>query len=276
MKKEKMVEYLKCNKLFANVSLEDFQSIDFSEFKVQEFKKDEVIIIQNSVATHFYLILEGEVNIIKKNLQGEEFFIFSRKKTDFIGDSVLVSNSKRNASVKAKTNVILASIKKEDLLLLIDNIPIVKDNLLQRISERYSESDRKTVNEIEYRMMLEKLNKEIVENQDSLISVNTKLQKTLLKLRGNQKTIIELERKNSVLATAVTVNHKINQHLMIIDGNIELIEMLIDSKGKSQFSKKFKRIKDAVNEIANILKQMENIEEVKFSKYAVETDMIDL
>lgn len=101
------------------------------------------------------------------------------------------------------------------------------------------------------------------------------LEHSYLKLRETQKEIIELEKKNSVLAMAITANHEINQPLMIIKGNVELLEMQFESI-EHQHQKYLNRIHQSVERISVILEKFKCIDRVKVKKYTDQSDMIDI
>ena len=95
------------------------------------------------------------------------------------------------------------------------------------------------------------------------------------KLSETQNEIIELEKKNSVLAMAITANHEINQPLMVIKGNIEMLEIQLASI-ESKHQKYLNRIHQSVERISDILERFKNINKVKVKDYAENNDMIDL
>ncbi len=268
---------LQQNNFFTNIADVDFDSIDFSEFINIKYKSGTKFIFQNNESNEFYLIISGIVDILKTTDSGTDLIIFSRNAGDFVGESSLIANSRRSADVVAKTDVELIKIDKKIAQKLISKLPVLKDNLLRIISDRYKESDKKTASEIEKSQLLEAMNREIISNQKQMKKINSDLENTLKSLNENQKKVIELERKNSVLATAVTVNHEINQHLMVIEGRIELLKFTNDATFKSaDFAKGYKKIINAVHEISAIIKKLERVEDIKFKQYSNDVKMVDL
>ncbi|MDD3050365.1 MAG: tetratricopeptide repeat protein [Candidatus Cloacimonetes bacterium] len=108
---------------------------------------------------------------------------------------------------------------------------------------------------------LTQMNKEIVEQK-----------KTLEK---QHQEILELEKKNSVLAMAVTANHELNQPLMILQGNIEMLESIIERENnKTQYVKLINNIKSSLQRIIAILNKFKGNNNISFSQYSDKTRMV--
>jgi len=58
-------------------------------------------------------------------------------------------------------------------------------------------------------------------------------ERTYHRLQEAQQSLLEVERENTRLEMSVTANHEINQPLMIIKGNIDLIDLKLTSKDKN-------------------------------------------
>ena len=101
--------------------------------------------------------------------------------------------------------------------------------------------------------------------------------KIFLELELKNNKIVELERKLTLDATNVSLNHYINQHLMIISGNIDLIELFIkDDKDYEKKLPKIKKVKNSIKEISNILSKINDLDEVNFKNYIDDVKMLDL
>ena len=103
------------------------------------------------------------------------------------------------------------------------------------------------------------------------------LKESYEKLATAQEEIIQLERKTSALAMAVTANHEINQPLMIIKGNLEMLQMVLDESLLDDHSTKFMlRINESVDRIQLILDHFKDSSKVEFEAYTEGTKMIRL
>ncbi len=117
-----------------------------------------------------------------------------------------------------------------------------------------------------YRMNLEKKVKERTRD----------LEKSLRELQEAQQEIIDLERKNTALAMAVTTSHEINQPLMVIKGSMDLINLSPDLKTFSEQQRKhLVNIEDSVSKISTIMKKFHEMDSIKFSDYTDDTQMVD-
>jgi CheY-like chemotaxis protein len=114
-----------------------------------------------------------------------------------------------------------------------------------------------------------------VETHLELKKSKEKLERLLKEQKDSQEKIIELEKKNSVLAMVVTTNHEINQPLTVLYGNMQLLSTSIEEQTLSDKQKKYlKQINDSIEKIKNILKKYRNSRNFRFEKYTGESNMI--
>ncbi len=103
------------------------------------------------------------------------------------------------------------------------------------------------------------------------------LKESYEKLENAQEEIIQLERKTSAMAMAVTANHEINQPLMIIKGNLEMLQMVLDKASLDDHSVRFlTRINESVDRIQSILDRFKATSKIEFEAYTEGTTMIRL
>lgn len=75
--------------------------------KVRQFKKDEVIFREGDESQQIYIILEGIAEVIKKNVLNEEVLIASVHKDEVFGELGVIQDRRRQASVRAKTDMLV-------------------------------------------------------------------------------------------------------------------------------------------------------------------------
>ncbi len=112
--------------------------------------------------------------------------------------------------------------------------------------------------------LLRKKNQELKKMNDELTQMYNKLTQA-------HEEILKLERKNSIFAMAVTANHEINQPLMIIKGNVEMLEM---KYGCPEINPYIKRIDEATSRIDRILGRYKEQKDYRMQAYADEIDMV--
>lgn len=103
----------------------------FREFKVTEllnvamvashekFEAGQVIFKENSPGDALFVIVEGQVRVVKTDSLGEEHVLAYLKQGEYFGEISLVDRSPRSASVYAETETELMKIKNTDFKNLI-------------------------------------------------------------------------------------------------------------------------------------------------------------
>lgn len=96
---------------------------------------------------------------------------------------------------------------------------------------------------------------------------------TFEKQRETEKRLIEVQR--SGLAMAVTANHELKQPLMVISGNMELLESTFADNSPNEKQKHYLyRIKESINRINDILKKFRESNSFSYTDYTNETEMV--
>ncbi len=115
----------------------------------------------------------------------------------------------------------------------------------------------------------------IIADIDERVRAEEQLKESYRKLKSAQEEIIQLEKKNSAFAMAVTANHEINQPLMILRGNLEMLEMSIapghiDPKQKRYIA----RVLSSMERIQSILDKFKQSTAIRFENYSENTPMV--
>jgi len=107
------------------------------------------------------------------------------------------------------------------------------------------------------------------------INENKKLTETIEKYKMAQDKIIELEKRNSVLAMIVTTNHDLNQPLTVLNGNLDLFLNSLDNDYLNENQKKFLfKVRESFDKINTILKKYRETKNISFGKYHGKTTMV--
>src|SRR4030042_5315297 len=100
--------------IFKNLSYEDFSQIA-EVAKELSFKKGEIIFEENSSADGFYIICKGKVEILKEGEDTDQHEVLAVKtEGDVFGEMAIIDDLPRSATIKAKTDIELLKISKED------------------------------------------------------------------------------------------------------------------------------------------------------------------
>lgn len=114
-------------------------------------------------------------------------------------------------------------------------------------------------------------------NEMALVIIDdiTDLAETYEKLKEEQEKNLELERKSSVLAMIVTANHELNQPLAVLQGNMELLDIIYNKFGKIEnLSKYLAKMRESLKKINSILQKYRENENFDFENYTDNTQMI--
>ncbi|MCD4828506.1 MAG: response regulator [Candidatus Cloacimonetes bacterium] len=89
--------------------------------------------------------------------------------------------------------------------------------------------------------------------------------------------LLSKERLHSALAMAATANHEINQPLMVLAGNIEMLDMYLSAEAKDEVTKRYlARMQDSVSRIQSILTRFKNSTSVEMGAYTKGIPMAEL
>jgi len=95
----------------------------------ERFGAGEFIFHQGDEPDKFYVIMEGKVDILKEE-DGEEELITSLREGDFFGELALLTHKKRFAGARAKEDVLLLSLTRENF----ESLVLKSDKLKDKIS----------------------------------------------------------------------------------------------------------------------------------------------
>ncbi len=122
----KRLDVLKKVPLFQRLSRRELENI-FSAGRELEFLAGSTIIQEGSVASDFYLVLEGTGAVSVKGRRVREFGA-----GDFFGEIAILDESTRTATVVAKTRVWVFRLDRKAFLGLLDrNGPIARKVLVE-------------------------------------------------------------------------------------------------------------------------------------------------
>lgn len=119
---------LQNNKLFLDI---DLQEMDLSEIKgeLKTLKEGEILFREENPADNIFLIVSGEINLLKKKLLGStKSFIFGEN--DFFGYDEIAEETSRTSTAVALRDCYLISFSEDEINKLIEQNHMIKTNLL--------------------------------------------------------------------------------------------------------------------------------------------------
>ncbi len=94
-------------------------------------------------------------------------------------------------------------------------------------------------------------------------------------IKETEKRLIELERKNSILAVAVTANHEMNQPLSVLKVSFEMLVASMKDKPLDESQVRLvDRILKALDRITEILRKFRDIDSARLARYNRDTMMV--
>lgn len=122
--------FLKGNRLFSDIGIDDLVQIA-SITKELEFPSGRVFIREKDTGEELFIIIEGEVEVIK----GKKV-IETLSNGSCIGELSIIDREPRSASVRTKKKTRLLSINRKDFLLTVKQNPAIAINVMQVITQR--------------------------------------------------------------------------------------------------------------------------------------------
>ena len=127
--------------LFNDLRVQEIMAIAGKSF-VREFAKGEVVIREGDPGDALYLIMEGEMAVIKDMGKEQEFVLDRIGKDDFFGEMALLDGNPRSASNIAESEALVLVLNGKDFVRIMEDYPSVPLKicgvLAQRIRELHS------------------------------------------------------------------------------------------------------------------------------------------
>jgi cAMP-dependent protein kinase regulator len=101
--------------IFRDFSVDEKQLI-VGHLRYQRFAAGELIIEQGTQGNACYLTLSGEVQVEERDIAGQDRILAFLHENDLFGESALLEDVARKASVRATTDTVLLSLSKADFL----------------------------------------------------------------------------------------------------------------------------------------------------------------
>ena len=129
------VEQIKKVRAFSVLSDKELMYV-VSQMRSFYFKAGTTIVNQGEAANLFFIVHKGMVEVSMKKFFFREKQVAILESGDFFGESALVSNSKRNATVIAKTDTSCFVLLKPSFKFMLQQNPLFKQNMKAVFSRR--------------------------------------------------------------------------------------------------------------------------------------------
>ncbi|HEY2931148.1 MAG TPA: Crp/Fnr family transcriptional regulator [Acidobacteriota bacterium] len=106
-------EFLRTVSLFESLSELELKEV-MKVFKEQEFKKGDIILMEEDTSKYMYIVLDGRVKVARLLPSGKEMILAFHEKGDYFGEMSLIDGGTTPATVTAMSPTNIAFVGKKD------------------------------------------------------------------------------------------------------------------------------------------------------------------
>jgi sigma-B regulation protein RsbU (phosphoserine phosphatase) len=175
--------------LFSDLPQSEIRHLTTS-LQTRQIERDVLLFMEGEEGNHYYILIDGEVEIIKALGTTDERLLGVRQAGSFLGEMSLFSPDNRHtASVRARTPVRILEMTRDDLERLLARRPKFALEMMRTLSQRLDESEDLTIRD------LRRKNRELI--------------KAYKELEAAQALLIEQERLKRELELARQIQESI-------------------------------------------------------------------
>lgn len=183
---------------FTNLPVEELDRV-MSGLEVINVKAGEILFREGDTGEHMYVVVGGELEILKAPDTDDEMILNMIHAGEYIGEMSLITGAPRTASVRARGDVILLSMSRSQLMDLLQRHPHLANDMVGVLSQRLDNTNAST-----FRDLTEK---------------NRQLQQAFDELKAAQALLIEKERLERELKVAAEIQMSILPDVLpVVDG----------------------------------------------------------
>ena len=136
------LDFLRGIRLFSSLKEEELSAIS-SKVVLKEFGKNETILLEEDTNTYMYMIIFGNVKVVRTDQNGKETILAMHQSGDFFGEMSLIDGKTTPAAVITTEDSLIGIVSKENFYSLLLTQRKVLDQLLQVLCSRVRESWRR-------------------------------------------------------------------------------------------------------------------------------------
>ena len=137
--------------LFSDFKIEDenvyrIMSAVYDSMTIESYQKGDVIIEEGKIGDDFYILYSGKVHISRKTPAGDEIALadLSSDMNIFFGETALISDDPRTATVRALTDCRCIALSSTKFLAVCDKEPLLGYRVLLKLAQRMAKTIRDT------------------------------------------------------------------------------------------------------------------------------------
>jgi CRP-like cAMP-binding protein len=127
--------HLKNIEIFADLSVNELAAVA-SVTEEAAFDEMEIVFREGEIGDTLFLVLEGEVAVIKDCNADREFELDSIGPGDYFGEMALFGDDRRSATIRVKKNARFLSLNKQELQEIVREYPQIALHVCRVLSMR--------------------------------------------------------------------------------------------------------------------------------------------
>ena len=118
----------------------------YDSMDLESYQKGDVIIEEGKIGDDFYILYSGKVHISRKTPAGDEIALadLSSEMNIFFGETALISDDPRTATVRALTDCKCIALSSTKFLEVCDKEPLLGYRVLLKLAQRMAKTIRDT------------------------------------------------------------------------------------------------------------------------------------
>jgi len=118
----------------------------YDSMTMENYQKGDVIIEEGKLGDDFYILYSGKVHISRKTPAGDEIALadLSSEMNIFFGETALISDDPRTATVRALTDCRCIALSSTKFLAVCDREPLLGYRVLLKLAQRMAKTIRDT------------------------------------------------------------------------------------------------------------------------------------
>lgn len=106
------------------------------EIAYEHFEPGETVFKQGQQGDRLFVIVEGEVEVVREDGDGQEQVIAVLSKGDCFGEMALISGAPRGATARTKTRMDALTLRRSSFKSLFENLPQLRESFEQLVAQR--------------------------------------------------------------------------------------------------------------------------------------------
>lgn len=117
---------------FKEMDTKDLEILS-KRMRILNINEGDLIISEGDESKTMYFIIEGTVTVFRTNYKNKTEYIYEMNAPSYFGEMSIIDGGPRSASVRAKTNIVLAELIWDDVRYLFEDRPEIMCYIFKNI-----------------------------------------------------------------------------------------------------------------------------------------------